>query len=271
MRCDATYAFGFPNLGNFDPSGFACCTGSDSRFDLSRLICCVISSTYKDSISFRTNFGISFLFCGTGIKGVSCGPVGIYISDRTLCISCSLSCRASSSLLMAAACSSVFSSCIALYRSWCSNFLMPRICWNRSYSCSLLRTSLPSIAVVGRCPGRRASSSATGMFDNSCNCWKRILKEETHLSWWSRISTSTKLLRSPCSAHQSRATFVSASQFDVWERKGWELEKFSFMAPSGGGSSTFAFLMCSPREQYKVSKNNENHVQQGEYVAPISH
>ncbi len=41
-----------------------CCTGSNSRLAFSVLICCVISSTYNDSISFSTNFGISFLFWG---------------------------------------------------------------------------------------------------------------------------------------------------------------------------------------------------------------
>jgi hypothetical protein len=31
--------------------------------------------------------------------------------------------------------------CKALNKSWCSNFLIPRICWNISYSCSLDRMS----------------------------------------------------------------------------------------------------------------------------------
>ena len=49
---------------------------------------------------------------------------------------------------------------MALYNSWCSNFLTSRICWKRSYNCSLFMISFPNMAVVGRWPGLRFSSSA---------------------------------------------------------------------------------------------------------------
>ena len=63
---DLTY-FG-PSLLNgntiFLPSGlFPSCTGKDSKFDFKVFIAEFISSMYNDSISFRTNFGISFRFC----------------------------------------------------------------------------------------------------------------------------------------------------------------------------------------------------------------
>lgn len=48
----------------------------------------------------------------------------------------------------------------ALYRSWCSNFLTPRICWNISYSWSLLRMSSEAALAVILCWSFLESSSS---------------------------------------------------------------------------------------------------------------
>lgn len=117
---------------------------------------------------------------------------------QTFSISATFCSRPSSSLRMAAACSSDESNydyktvkcsrhdenlalwvlskitwsltCKALNRSWCSNFLTPRICWNRSYNCSFDRAnSLCKLWFNWACcccwdlgpPGRLDSSSPT--------------------------------------------------------------------------------------------------------------
>jgi hypothetical protein len=55
------YLFNFcsPYLESIEPFE----TGKDSRFAISKLMDDFSSSIYRDSISFRTNFGISFRFC----------------------------------------------------------------------------------------------------------------------------------------------------------------------------------------------------------------
>lgn len=54
----------------------------------------------------------------------------------------------------------------ALNRSWCSNFLMPSICWNMSYNCSFDR--IASLFNICCCilDGLLPSSSETGKKEN---------------------------------------------------------------------------------------------------------
>lgn len=139
------------------------------------------SSTYirvtrMESVKLEKSPRIVSIFC-CRVKKTRVSSSGKQ-SELTFSISATLCIRPSSSLRIAAACSSAESNYFiyqlsnnnsvhshyltikALNSSWCSNFFTPKICWNMSYSCSLDNISSELSGCCIR-DGRLESSSPT--------------------------------------------------------------------------------------------------------------